>query len=649
MTAVARAIQKEILRLSKLGMSSHTRALAITEKELVRLYKRTSNEISRILGAIKDVDTKAWLKRAQSEISSEIVRLTGKTQDIVGANLSREIERGMVKADGAIRLSAPKGYVTAALTRDSPAFNSIYHEAVRALYGGTDSAAIYLSPRIWDIESTTLNAIQKYLGDSMLMGTPQSEVVQQVRAFLLMPNVDMRTRVWRQFFRDNPPGRGVYRSAYKNVERILRTESNRAYRTAVNTTSAANPNIIGMKWTLSEAHPEPDVCLAGWERVTTIRGMIPIADVKVGDLVLTHRGRYRFVLRKMERTIRDEQIVVIACRTAQGRIQTLVATPNHPVLSVEGWIAVGQLKIGMPIVDSHAEHGEVGHRLRHDAYGKTLRDSAGNGPSQRSESVAVARYDGGRPSPRRQNIAFRDGCAPMRRLDDSIENDHSQESHLANLGFPNLVSIQISDDGNHRNDGTAQGGVSQSLDCLSQSWKDDECISANKKFAMHNRGEKPLNMLDMFRIVANGAAAKGDANVPRGLSGNSQQSKNVDARMLSLKRVHDSIRRKHISFVIWPDPHKHGCKSVTLQNGMDVQDWEESLSRSVRICGSYINHKVPFGNMQVVVAQMVKVKKLTVHNLEIAEDNSYIASGITVHNCDELATQDLFGLGPGVY
>lgn len=38
-----------------------------------------------------------------------------------------------------------------------------------------------------------------------------------------------------------------------------------------------------------------------------------------------------------------------------------------------------------------------------------------------------------------------------------------------------------------------------------------------------------------------------------------------------------------------------------------------------------------------------------VFNLEVAEDHSYVANGLVVHNCDLLSTQNLYGLGPGVY
>jgi len=38
-----------------------------------------------------------------------------------------------------------------------------------------------------------------------------------------------------------------------------------------------------------------------------------------------------------------------------------------------------------------------------------------------------------------------------------------------------------------------------------------------------------------------------------------------------------------------------------------------------------------------------------VFNFEVFEDQSYIANGIVVHNCNDHATQDRYGLGAGVY
>ncbi|MDH6308103.1 hypothetical protein M2451_002622 [Dysgonomonas sp. PFB1-18] len=61
------------------------------------------------------------------------------------------------------------------------------------------------------------------------------------------------------------PGRGVYRSSYKNAQRLTRTETNMAYRTADITRWQQMDFIIGYEVKLSNNHPEYDICdeLAG--------------------------------------------------------------------------------------------------------------------------------------------------------------------------------------------------------------------------------------------------------------------------------------------------------------------------------------------------------------------------------------------------
>ena len=91
-------------------------------------------------------------------------------------------------------------------------------------------------------------------------GLSGAEFYQHAKTFLLLPNVDMRTRAWREFFEKHPPGRGVYRSAYKNVQRVLRTEANRAYRAGIQAYAGRVTWAGGIKWNLSAAHKDRDIC-----------------------------------------------------------------------------------------------------------------------------------------------------------------------------------------------------------------------------------------------------------------------------------------------------------------------------------------------------------------------------------------------------
>ena len=81
-------------------------------------------------------------------------------------------------------------------------------------------------------------------------------------------------------------------------------------------------------------HPR---CLLPGQRVTTRHGLVPIEKVRVGDEVLTHRGRYRAVTEVFARPYEGPVVTLMA-----GESQ-VSATPEHPFLCPWGWIAAGHV------------------------------------------------------------------------------------------------------------------------------------------------------------------------------------------------------------------------------------------------------------------------------------------------------------------
>ncbi|QKY78371.1 minor capsid protein [Gordonia Phage Barsten] len=72
--------------------------------------------------------------------------------------------------------------------------------------------------------------------------------------------------------------------------------------------------------------------------IETDRGPKRIADIRPGDRVLTHRGRYRDVLRVAPQRDYTGDVVRI---DAAG--QTLRVTLNHPILTQRGWVVAGEV------------------------------------------------------------------------------------------------------------------------------------------------------------------------------------------------------------------------------------------------------------------------------------------------------------------
>lgn len=74
--------------------------------------------------------------------------------------------------------------------------------------------------------------------------------------------------------------------------------------------------------------------------VVTDKGSVPVVEVNVGDLVLTHTGTYKKVVAKVNNGIKP-----ILRLTASSGIQ-LLCTENHPLLTLEGWKRADALKTG---------------------------------------------------------------------------------------------------------------------------------------------------------------------------------------------------------------------------------------------------------------------------------------------------------------
>lgn len=75
------------------------------------------------------------------------------------------------------------------------------------------------------------------------------------------------------------------------------------------------------------------MCVRPDQLVTTRRGHIPIAEVVVGDEVLTHRHRWRPVTEVFRRPYSGELVGLRPTNGMKGSRSSVWLTPNHPVLS----------------------------------------------------------------------------------------------------------------------------------------------------------------------------------------------------------------------------------------------------------------------------------------------------------------------------
>jgi hypothetical protein len=95
--------------------------------------------------------------------------------------------------------------------------------------------------------------LQKTVSLGIIDGKSAASISRDIRGYLIQPET------LRGAARDAlTPGRGVYRSAYKNAMRVTRTETNRAYILAQQ--DIATKLGYMLQFNLSQAHDVDDIC-----------------------------------------------------------------------------------------------------------------------------------------------------------------------------------------------------------------------------------------------------------------------------------------------------------------------------------------------------------------------------------------------------
>ena len=132
-------------------------------------------------------------------------------------------------------------------------------------------SAADLRKGVWNLDQFK-NELELALEQGIGKGMSAADLSRDVRQYLKYPNkLFRRVRDKDGALRLSKaaaafhPGRGVYRSSYKNALRLTATENNIAYRTCDHKRWNALPFVLGQEIKTSNNHPEPDICdtLAG--------------------------------------------------------------------------------------------------------------------------------------------------------------------------------------------------------------------------------------------------------------------------------------------------------------------------------------------------------------------------------------------------
>ena len=225
------------------AVQSHNGKLSAELTKYRELYKKSINKIDNI---IMIHDEEKNLAKIFKGIEKEINSLNKKLSRSAKRFISEGVKTGIMEQKASMRFAKKdiKGNIRIGMTEEI--FNKIWVSGVSQVLRGLDG--IELSDRIWDIQRISLAGMKKIIAKDYMEGKYVSEIMRDIRGYLYLSDVDMRTKYWKEFFKVNPPGRGVYKSAYQNMNRLIRTEVNRGYRQGAAEYVKKKVWAIGLKW-----------------------------------------------------------------------------------------------------------------------------------------------------------------------------------------------------------------------------------------------------------------------------------------------------------------------------------------------------------------------------------------------------------------
>ena len=247
----------------------HRRVLALLKRQggqLDRLYARKSREIAQVLKRYDLKDEKNVWKR-NSAVEKEIEKILLGLDDELKAFILENVGQGQTLANNCIDLTVDR--YTSGMDMTAQQRESFYFRngVVLASYIDGVSRKLNLSSNVWNVAEQSKEQIEFFLRDGLANGTSATEIASDLKKFLKEP--DRRFRRIRDEngvlqlsnpAKDYHPGRGVYRSSYKNALRLARNEINIAYRATEFDRIQELDFVKGIRVNLSNAHPRYDIC-----------------------------------------------------------------------------------------------------------------------------------------------------------------------------------------------------------------------------------------------------------------------------------------------------------------------------------------------------------------------------------------------------
>ena len=250
--------------------SQHWRNQAEYERQIDAIYRAAAKEAAALGVSIKNFNTdklfsfsdypttrkkiEKLLNGLQSDITTAIINGI-RSEWTLANNKNNELARQVF------------GDNVGKLTKEQERRYFSTNSAARDAFITRKTDGLGLSDRVWKYTEQFKEEIELGLDIGIRNGRSADELSRDLRNYLQHPDkLFRRVRnehgqlVLSQRAKAYHPGRGVYRSSYKNARRLAETETNIAYRTADYERWQQFDFVVGIRVVMSGNHPIKDIC-----------------------------------------------------------------------------------------------------------------------------------------------------------------------------------------------------------------------------------------------------------------------------------------------------------------------------------------------------------------------------------------------------
>ncbi|SFW39508.1 phosphoribosyltransferase [Nitrosovibrio sp. Nv17] len=264
-----RAIQLAIRRATQAAQRAMDTLDADILKELEQIYTRAATELRARIAAAGGTDGNIPLQQLQDvlgQVESRLHQLAAERNALLENGLENAARFGaapLTAAGAGVDAAAAMGAQPGTLL-ESDAAMRVSDEAVRFVRAFIAEDGLQLSDRIWRLDRHAREAVTNAIEMAIIQGHGAAQAARE----LLMRGQAVPAELADKMNAANAARTGEHAaglltgrgSPMDNAMRLMRTEINRAHGEAYIAGALAHPDAAGVRFLLSPAHPEPDIC-----------------------------------------------------------------------------------------------------------------------------------------------------------------------------------------------------------------------------------------------------------------------------------------------------------------------------------------------------------------------------------------------------